>query len=232
MPDPIVMLHPMGASGRIWRGPAGELRRDYQVMTPDLPGHGANTAPFSIARATTEVVQILRGLDRPAHLVGSSLGATVALEAALALPGRVQGLFLSGAMVIAPRTTLAAQRAITAVIPLRLAARFSLDMVDPAVDVDRDTFSDDIRRAGRRTQSRALRDLARSTVADRIPGIMAPTWVCCGDRDRLNMASARLLATRIPGATMKLIHDAGHLWHLQRPRLCADLIREYIASLS
>lgn len=74
---PVLALHPMLASGAIWRGVAARL--DRPLIAPDLPGHGR--APEAtgdyFAAAVTTAREALP--DGPVHLLGHSFGGVVAL---------------------------------------------------------------------------------------------------------------------------------------------------------
>lgn len=126
---PIVLLHGMRISGTCWQPLAEVLAHDRhgrarQVRTPDLPGHGRlGDRAFTLE----EAVQVtLAALDRPALLVGHSLGGYVAIATAARQPDAVRGLVVIGASSRPGRVGLAAYRAygrLLAADPAR-AARF------------------------------------------------------------------------------------------------------------
>lgn len=96
---PVVMVHSTGMSARQWRGLAARMEPDHRVILPDLLGYGASTA---IARGEAfhwhldvlGLEALLDTLDRPAHLVGHSYGALLAMTAALHRPRAVRSLSL------------------------------------------------------------------------------------------------------------------------------------------
>lgn len=104
---PVVLVHGAGASAAIWMMAMARLARRAYVVAIDLPGHGPSPAPEGGAaelsiEAYRDAVGMLAatlGLG-PSMLVGHSMGALVAIEAALAWPDKVRGLVLAGA---APR---------------------------------------------------------------------------------------------------------------------------------
>ena len=93
-------LHSSGLSGRQWRRLASALvDRGFRAVVPDLVGHGKSPdwpepEPFSFQVDVEHVVALLESLGEPAHLVGHSYGAFVALLAARAAPTRVRSLVL------------------------------------------------------------------------------------------------------------------------------------------
>jgi pimeloyl-ACP methyl ester carboxylesterase len=97
---PVVLLHSSGLSGRQWRRlAAAVVDRGLRAVVPDLVGHGKSPAwpeptPFSFHVDVERVVALLESLGGPAHLVGHSYGAFVALLAARAAPSSVRSLAL------------------------------------------------------------------------------------------------------------------------------------------
>lgn len=71
----------------------------YHLIVPDLPCHGdASNLSFSIPLAS-EMLHILilaRAHDRIAHVVGLSLGASIAVQLAASYPEVVSDSFVSG----------------------------------------------------------------------------------------------------------------------------------------
>lgn len=93
---PILLIHGWGANGRIFRPLCAALPPELQsaCAAPDLPGHGE--ADFN---GVFDIAAIADGLaarlERPAHIVGWSLGGMVALAMAVRHPARVRSLCLT-----------------------------------------------------------------------------------------------------------------------------------------
>jgi len=133
---PALLIHGAGASSAIWMMVMARLARLTRVVAIDLPGHGPSAcepggAPVTIENhrdACGELAALL-GLGRSV-LVGHSMGAIIAVEAALAWPDKVAGLVLCGAVPRLPvgRDLLEALERDYAGFPAWLAARaFSPD---------------------------------------------------------------------------------------------------------
>lgn len=82
------MLHALGLSHDTWTPLLPDLRKRYQVVAPDLPGHGASArVPAGNEPTPALLAQVIaaglseRGINRP-HVVGNSLGGWLALELA------------------------------------------------------------------------------------------------------------------------------------------------------
>jgi pimeloyl-ACP methyl ester carboxylesterase len=87
---PLVLIHGLGATKRVWKPQLERLARERDVIALDMPGFGdsaelrAGTPPTPAAMAA-EISGFLEGLgiERP-HVAGNSLGGWVALEMAKA----------------------------------------------------------------------------------------------------------------------------------------------------
>ena len=106
----IVFLHGGNVAGWMW-GAQVPAFDDFHVLVPDLPGFGASNGERwpGLAGAADAVAQLLRerATGGRAHVVGLSLGSSVAIELALRHPHTVTTLFLASASVTPQRSPLA-----------------------------------------------------------------------------------------------------------------------------
>jgi len=85
---PLVLLHPLGSSSRVWAPVLPALAERFDVVAVDLPGFGRSDPlppPQELSPAVLAgcVADLLDDLGVPApHVVGNSLGGWVALELA------------------------------------------------------------------------------------------------------------------------------------------------------
>ncbi|HYG86187.1 MAG TPA: alpha/beta hydrolase [Azospirillum sp.] len=96
----VVLIHGAGMDHTVWNLQSRYLaHHGRSVLAVDLPGHGRSGGPplTSIGEMANWVVALLEavGVSRAA-LVGHSMGALVALEAAALYPDRVEALALLG----------------------------------------------------------------------------------------------------------------------------------------
>ncbi len=92
----VVLLHGWSCDRSYWRGQIEALSADYRVVTIDLAGHGASgvdRADWTLAAFGQDVKAVVEelGLARVV-LVGHSMGAATALEAARLLGDRALGV--------------------------------------------------------------------------------------------------------------------------------------------
>ena len=101
---PVVLLHGLASTCRIWDFVAPILARDFAVIAVDQRGHGDSGKPeqgYDFASVAGDAAALLegRGIQSPV-LVGHSWGADVALELAAARPDLLQGIvFVDGGTI-------------------------------------------------------------------------------------------------------------------------------------
>jgi 3-oxoadipate enol-lactonase len=95
---PLVLVHSLALSARMWADIAGEFAAAHEVLALSLRGHGESSwsgEDFSVEDLTGDVLALLdhRGIER-AHVLGLSMGGSVALTLAGLAPARVERLVL------------------------------------------------------------------------------------------------------------------------------------------
>jgi pimeloyl-ACP methyl ester carboxylesterase len=97
--DPLVLLHPGLADSRAFEQHLPPLAERFRVYRPDRRGHGRTAdvdGPITYDLMAAETIAFLEQVvGGPAHLLGHSDGAPVALLAALARPDLVRRLVFS-----------------------------------------------------------------------------------------------------------------------------------------
>lgn len=79
---------------------------------------------------------------------------------------------------------------------------------------------------GRRRQHEAIRAW---DAYERLLRVRVPTLVLHGSEDQLiDVANARVLADRIPGAELAIVEGAGHVYHSERPEVADELVLAFI----
>jgi pimeloyl-ACP methyl ester carboxylesterase len=242
----LVLLHGwIGTSSWMFRHILPELGRRYHVIAPDLPGFGRSQtleeAPS--IEGYREFVRALAdelGLDR-FHLVGVSVGGTVALSFAHRYPERVVKLALQGPVYRARdlparfRILYDAVGRIPVLVDFIPKSPIKWWFFVRRLDMGRDTrhlSAADRRQLGRdilRVPNETLLDVGRELLhidlSDEARRICVPTLVMDGSEARMVPASAsQHLSTLIPGAQWQPIADAGHNAAIERPR-------EFLAAL-
>jgi len=94
---PLILLHALTADSTSWDAVIGALSARFRVLALDQRGHGRSprAADYSFAAMrddATEFADAL-GIER-FHLIGHSMGATVAFLAAQSIPKRIETLII------------------------------------------------------------------------------------------------------------------------------------------
>ncbi|PJF31981.1 MAG: 2-succinyl-6-hydroxy-2,4-cyclohexadiene-1-carboxylate synthase [Phototrophicales bacterium] len=100
MGDPMLILHGFTGSGRAFIQHLSPLSDTYQLIAPDLLGHGQSASPsdpmrYEMPHAITDLKALLDNLHiDTCYLLGYSMGGRLALGFALTHPERVSALIL------------------------------------------------------------------------------------------------------------------------------------------
>ena len=97
--DPVILIHGLGRSLTDWAGVGDSLARDHRVIALDVRGFGNSTRVSTRAQLGREMANdVMKLLDlleiRRAHLVGHSMGASIAAYTAAHHPNRIRSVSL------------------------------------------------------------------------------------------------------------------------------------------
>ena len=237
----VVLLHGAGMDHSVWALQSRWLAyHGWRVLAVDLPGHGRSEGPplVNIADLADWTIRVLdaAGAARGA-LVGQSMGALVALEAAARRPDRVASLTLLGAaetMSVHPDLLEAAG----------FNAHLAVDMVSlwslgPAATLGHNSVPGLWMLGGvQRLLERAAPGVLHADLSacDAYRGadaakVSCPTTLIHGERDQMTpLKGARALAARIPGARVVVVPGAGHMAMLERPQATLEALRGALAA--
>lgn len=245
--DTALFLHGLGGDHRGLADLAAAVP-DMNVVLVDLPGYGLAAPmdrPHSLVNYADAVAELRDALGlADCHLVGHSLGASIALVHA-ARHGGLRGLCLCNPVSTANNATANLGQLyyrIAAALPAPV-ARFWLAS-KPAVFLA-DAFV--IRTKDRALRRRILREDYENYRNASIPAmiesflsyydtpfdeyagrITTPTLLITGDRDGIApVSSVTALASRMPGARLAVVPGAGHLAPAETPGRIAGLITEF-----
>ena len=245
---PLLLLHGTGATAHSWRDLAPLLAHRFQVVAPDLPGHGFShvrrASGLSLPRMAHSIGVLLDRLDvAPALAVGHSAGAAIAIRMAVDGVFRPSGLVsINGALLplggLAGRVFGPAARTL-ALAPALAASMVARRSASPgAVErMIRDTGSQ-LDPGGielyRRVATRyphvagAIAMMARWDVrrlAAAIPRLGSPLTLIVGSTDRyVPPAQADRVRALLPAAQVEVLPGLGHLAHEQDPQRVSALV--------
>lgn len=238
----IVLLHGWGTHSGVWTDLAARLGSTCEVLTPDLPGHGASTMvePYEIE---TLVDQLSAAAPPACMVAGWSLGGQLALVWARRHPQQVRRLVL---IASTPRF-VSADDWPHGVHP-QVLERFAADLAADAAGTLRrflllESRGDAHAHAVARTLEAALAArplpgaavlastlswLQSTDLRAQLPQLTQPALVLHGDRDQITpVAAGSYLAANLPQARMAVIEGAAHTPFLSSAHRMSTLMAEF-----
>jgi 3-oxoadipate enol-lactonase len=239
----VLLLHGLGSAGIDWLLQFKLLAEaGFRIIAPDLRGFGRSSWPghTSVAEMATDVAFLLDTLDvRWAHVVGISMGGTVALQFALDHAERVGRLVLVNTFArlrpqgLGPLLYFA----------LRVGVIYTLGLERQAYVVSRRLlprpehalYRFQLRQRIAATDPRAYRAamwaLLRFNVERRLGEIQVPTLVVTGEADStVPSAVQRRLAEGIPTADQVRLPESGHAVIVESPAAFNRVLCDFLAS--
>ena len=249
--EPIVLVHAGVADRRMWAPLVPALAVDHRVIRADARGFGESLPPTGPWAHHTDLLELLDELlIARAHVVGASMGAGVAVEAALARPEAVA----SGVLVARGGALFA--EAPAELRPVWAAVVDALDRgdLDGAVEVNlrawvdgpgrsAETVDPEVRAFVGRMQREAFElpewDAEAAPehelsppAAGRFAELRCPVLVIVGEEDQpAVIATAERIATEAPDARLAVWPGTAHMLTLERPDAFADVVRAFLAEV-
>lgn len=240
---PVILLHGLGSRAADWAPQIAVLEPRYRVVAVDLPGHGASPLPpqrLSVEGMAASVAALAATVtDEPAHVVGLSLGACVALRLTLQTPARVRSLTLVNPFACvrpggpADVARLAQRVWLLATAPMpRVAAHVARRLFPwPEQRALYEAAVMSLGTTSRRAYAAAMRALARFDARGQLGAIRRPTLVVAGDRDAVIALDPKLrLGAAIPGARVVVVPGSGHATPWDRPDAFNRLLLEFLSA--
>ena len=242
---PLVMIHGAQGDQTMFTGLAADLAPHFRVLTFDQRGSGLSDKPdmeYSIALLADDTAALMDHVGfAAAHIIGVSMGGTIAQELTLRHPRKVRSLVLGcttpgGAQAV--RIGGGAFTAAYSTQPMSAAER-GRALAEAAftkgyIAQHPETIPAMIAaRRQRPLDTVALQHRVKATLKhdayDRLPQIKCPTLVITGKDDALiSWENSRVIAERIPGAEFVLLEPAGHCFWLEQPERSREAIARFL----
>ena len=231
MTSSIVLIHAVRSSRTMWKGQRRRLReRGFEVIAPDLPGHGRRRGEtFTLESALATIDEAVAACQEPPLLVGLSLGGYLTLHYAGTHLGRLAG-------VVAADCTIVPGPATARLYGLWMTMKDWLPG-DSDARVARAFAKRHTRKAAKRYYGggRAhgvVREVVRTIgsldlLAD-VAAIDVPLTFVNGEHDPFRRHEALFLEAARDGELV-ILHDAGHIANLSRPKAFSRILRRCAA---
>jgi pimeloyl-ACP methyl ester carboxylesterase len=244
----LMLVHGITSSAAMWAVNARSLSATYDLVIPDLIGHGGSTDQWSGNSVDAQVAHLDAILDSlnvqgAVFLVGSSYGGAISANFAERHPERVRALVICDG----PANTYT--KAVADSAAQALGAKDILDFFDPKDAAGVQRGMDAVLYKLRKLPGFALRQL-HDAGAPKRPGYLAllkdliqredqyaehrymwtmPVYVCWGEGDRLippSVGRGIMRINELPPDHLLMIPEAGHAANLEQPQIFeADLVR-------
>ena len=229
----LVLIHGIGGDADDWAFCLDALSRSHRVIALDLLGFGRSAKPhidYTIAGYVEVLARFLNtlALQRPI-LVGHSLGGWIAATLALQSPQAVDKLVLvDSAGVWGEMSTLPVDLHVSTLAHMREIFQFLFYdkrlATDSLVEL---AYSQHLERNDGYTIHSILQNTSdgreRLDADQRLSALSVPTLILWGENDEMiPLAIGRRIHQLVPGSTLAVIPQCGHLPNLEKP---AELVR-------
>ena len=204
--EPVLLLHGFSGSSQDWAAVASDWSRDFQLIVPDLRGHGRSSVlatPFRHADASADILGLLDHLNvNTCKGLGVSGGGNVLLHMAMRQPKRVEAMVLVSATPYFPAQARTIMRQYRDRLPPEQWE--VLRRRHPAGDTQIESLL-----ASTAAFADSYDDM--NFTPPYLSTIQARTLIVQGDRDPLYPVELSVeMAKAIPRSSLWIVPDAGH----------------------
>lgn len=246
---PLLLVHGFPLSRAMWQPQIRALSAELRVLAPDLRGFGESRAltappsPLSIDQYADDLARFLEALSTgPVVLAGLSMGGYIALSFVRRHRHLLRGLVLVDTKAAADTPEARENRYRTAEkikegqkkevfegLLSRLLGKYTQAERPGVVSAARRMMEE----APVEGVIQALYAMAeRPDSTPFLPSIDLPTLVFVGEEDELTPpAEARVMAEKIPNASLEIIPRAGHLANLENPEPFNKALLQFVKRL-
>jgi pimeloyl-ACP methyl ester carboxylesterase len=242
----VVLLHPFPANHEFWIPVAQMLNSRYQLILPDLRGHGdseVGEGPAFMEKHAADIARVMDDADvGRAAMVGVSIGGYALFEFWRKYRGRAAALILidTKATADAPEARNARLQAANDVME-RGTEPFIEGLLPKLIgETTRKTRPDLVETARKMMLKMSPEDIsqvqrgmaARPDSIETLKTINVPTLIVAGDEDILTpVPEAELMRKHIAGSQLQLIPKAGHYSPFERPEEAGRMLRQFLDSV-
>ncbi len=243
---PLLLVSGLGGGSWSWQGQRPAFERHFRVIRFDNRGSGRSDmppGPYTMEQLAKDALAILDelGIDRAA-VMGLSMGGMIALQLTVMAQDRVSALVLGcthcgGAEKIGPRPEVL-ERFIdnSGLTQEEIVEKNLAFFLGPHCHQHQPEIVDQYRRYQLQNPIQPepafqaqLAAIQSFDCCSRLSRIRVPTLVVSGSEDILvPIENARLLASRIPNATLVELAKAGHAIHFERRERLNELVLRFL----
>ncbi|AKV00222.1 HMP-PP hydrolase (pyridoxal phosphatase) Cof [Labilithrix luteola] len=237
---PVVLLHGLMGSGACWTPLARALEGEFDVIMPDLRGHGDSSAPdhgYRYDDHASDVVGLIRGLglSRPI-LLGHSMGGMTAAVVASRGEGLLRGLVLVDPTFLSPERQREVHESDVAEQHRKVLGLTKSELVAQARarNPHRSPEIVELQAEARlKTRMSAFDVLTPPNPVYRevMSAIDVPSLLVIGDSPVVTMDMATELRALNPRVRIEEIQNAGHGLPFEQPEHLAEVVASFLRDL-
>lgn len=243
--EPLVLLHSGYTDLRIWDDQFHFFGQHFKVIRYDIRGFGRSSRPDGSFAHFEDLKGLLDHLQiEAAHLIGVSMGGSIATDFTLQYPGRVKSLVLSGASLNGFAGTIdeaSKQRSAAGMSIVKRDHNFAQSVEfmlnDPMWRLDDPRQRERLKGMFEgNSLAWALANWVRAAeppAAGRLSEIRQRTLLITGSEDSLPIRQiAAALQAGIPGSQAITLTGTGHLPNMDRPAEFNRIVLEFLTGVA
>ncbi len=241
---PVVLIHGGLLDCRMWEGQFNKFASRYKVIRYDIRGYG-KSAPakgrYSHGKDLNELLKFLQ--VEKAHIIGLSLGGTVAIDLALDHPEKVASLILTSAAPVGFRSQ--DDELTKKTLAIYEAARTNRHDEAVKLWLEHPVFKTVNLRFKPKINRMIIDNLpswilpqdnniiwSAPPAVERLSAIKASTLIIVGDKDVPDIIKAAdMLESQIGVAIKMVITGAGHHINIEKPRQFNHIVLDFLSYL-
>jgi pimeloyl-ACP methyl ester carboxylesterase len=231
----LIFIHGSGSDHSVWSHQYAQLRKQYNIVAIDLPGHGRSegSGENEVGNYCLWVRKLMDVLNlKNPILVGHSLGAAITLSFALNYPGAISAIIVVSGGIRMPVNPFLLEG-----IKQNPAATIDLICKLSLVKENRLKFFASLKKSLSQTNADILYGdflaCSKLDLTEKINKINLSALVLCGVEDKMTPPDfSRQIAGGIGGAKLSLIEGAGHMVMMERPKEFNEALNKFALSIS
>lgn len=244
--ETVVLLHGFSSDRFIFARFAKHLTQDFNVVIPDLAGHGESPyvdgisyAPSAQARRVAELLDALE-IER-VHIAGNSMGGAISAHFAILYPERTLSAgLIDPAGVDSPIPSDMGKMLDQGRNPFEVNSHdefhefYAMTMHRPPYlpGAILAAIADDYQARRPQLQTMFSRFHGQEPLDERLGELRAPTLIMWGDRDRLlHVSAGHVWLEGLPNAQLVVFQEIGHMPQFEVPKESAATYRAFLAGL-